>query len=399
MTRFACITDLHIGAGAGYGPGRLDEQEAVWSRALELAAEHEVDAVLFAGDAFDRRRPTPAELMAFARPLREHQRALDVIAIPGNHDVEGDRPCGLELFATTPQFSLHTLLELHREPTVVDVVDVTVCCLPWVSVGRLAAMHGRSERDDLNEWAANLLVDTAARLRERVEPGRRAVLMLHFSISGASTPTGLPTDTFREPVLSRHELAGLDFDAIFAGHIHKPQHLFSPTGQPFFYGGSPMPLNFGEADCEHGMWIFDLPSGGAIPPATFVPIESRRFVTVDADLTADDGVQPEWLCDSAWIGYRDVRDAVVRVRYRCTEQQAREIDPRAVRAALENAGAHHVWMVKPEITRATRARVAELDEQVDDRQALDLWLAALQIEDATAAPVRARHDRYLEALA
>jgi hypothetical protein len=77
VTKLLCFGDLHLGAGSDYGaePGdRLRDQQDVLAMIVQLANENEVDAVLFAGDAFHRRRPTPAEMLACADPLASSRR-------------------------------------------------------------------------------------------------------------------------------------------------------------------------------------------------------------------------------------------------------------------------------------------------------------------------------------
>lgn len=83
-----------------------------------------------------------------------------------------------------------------------------------------------------------------------------------------------------------------------------------------------------------------------------------------------------------------VSDAIVRLRYTATAEQARRIDQRNLRDALYAAGAHKVYAIEATVKRETRARVRKLDEKVDDLTALDLWMAANEISGATAQAMR-----------
>lgn len=365
MTRFLCVGDLHIGAGPDYGrePGdRLRDQEQVWARVLELAVEHDVDAVLFAGDAFHRRRPVPAELRAFQRPLErftaEHD--IEVLAINGNHDVEAAQlPSALELFAST--------VDLHVQPGVwLAPGGVAVATLPWTPAGPLVAARDGGDRDDTHAIAARLLVGAARELRDQV--GGPCVLMLHWSLSEAVTPTGTLTDTFRETVVSTADLAGLGFDAVVAGHIHKAQLLVQDP--PIFFTGSPLPVDFGEANVGHGVWILDV--DGAAATAEYVPVESRPFVTID--LEADEAIAVS-TGDHDFSARREYDDAVVRVRYIATEEQGRRIAHHAIRDALLGAGAHKVYAIQADIVREQRARVEGVDEDVAPLDAVSAWCA------------------------
>lgn len=396
MKILAC-GDLHLGAGSDYGrePGeRLREQENVWSRIVDVAVDHGVDAVLFAGDAFERRRPTPSELLAFKRPLDRLRSAdIQVVLIVGNHDVEAfDRPAAVDLFVDDM-----ALVVPISKPTVLDVQgDLPVACLPWTPVGRLVATRNGGERDEVNGLAADLLLDTARGLRAQVPDGQPAILLLHWSISGAALPTGIPTDQLREPVIPLSELERLGFDAIVAGHIHKPQLLATDPREPdmpIFYVGSPMPLNFGEASVEHGVWILEshaIGTHGAVGWAPqFVPIDSRPFVTIN--WASQDFAQLPPIVEESVDG------AIVKVRYRATAEQARRIDHAEIRQALVDAGAHKVYAIEATIEREARARVEGLDESVGPMDAVDAWLAANpEPVDGQANAIRVRTAGYLE---
>lgn len=403
--RALLLGDTHIGAGAEYGaqPGdRLADQERVLERIVDLAIEQRVDAVLHAGDMWHRRRPTPAEYLAVARPLGRLQRELgcDVLAISGNHCVEHpDLPIAAEL--------LTGLLDVRREPGLWHGPGVTVCCLPWTPVSRLVAQRGGGDRDGLAQEAAQMLLSIARDLHAQALDGY-TVLLTHWSISGAFTPTGAATDEFREVVLPLEEVEALGFDAVVAGHIHLPAIVgdarlgMGVVGQPVLYVGSPFPVDFGEGDSLHGVWILDTE---AAEPATFFPVDSRPFVTIDVDLVAeaqagselqaavDEGSLKESWAPSGWseqktvlvaIGQHRVEDAVVRLRYTATEEQARHVDHAAVTAALLDAGAHRVYAIQPTILRQNRVRVEGLDEDLDPMQAVGMWTAAEGLDDARA---------------
>lgn len=245
--------DWHCGSGLDYGrePGdRLADQETVYQQIVDLAVEHDVDAVLLAGDLWHRRRPTPAEMMAVARPLRRLHAELDcdILGIAGNHCVEtAALPIALDL--------LEDIVDLHREPGVWHGQNgVTVATLPWTPVARLIATRDGGDRDDNHSLAAQLLIETARDLRAQVDGP--AILLLHWSISGASTPTGVYTDDFREVVIPCADLERLGYDAVVAAHIHRQQIL---CHDPLVaYVGSPAPVDFSEADTDHGCLLLDI---------------------------------------------------------------------------------------------------------------------------------------------
>ena len=405
MARFLCTGDLHLDAGPDLGrvPGdRLREQEEVWRRCLEIGAEHEVDAVLFAGDAFEHRRPTPEALLAFERPLvalDEGPHPVPMYAIVGNHDRSGAAAgTGLEIFAEASLLSLASEPEIWHFPAAGQPDAVAICALPWAPVSRIVAAHGGADRDDANAYAAELLVATARGLREQVDGP--AILLTHFSISGSSLPNGLPVEQLREPVLEVSVLEALGFDAIVAGHIHRGQTFGEGAT---FYVGSPLPLSFGEASDEHGVWILETDprtASGAQRPLLvprFIPIASRRLVTLTLDGYELD--VPE-AAGGNMIDWEDhaVEGAIVRVRIHAIAEQARRLDIAAFKRALYDAGAHKVYAVQLEVERPERARVEGLHEELTELEALAAWCRANDVNGTREQALRERTERYLGAV-
>lgn len=385
--KLGCVGDLHLGAGAeygnvAYGPGsRLADQQDVWLRACEVFVAEDVDAVLFTGDAFHRRKPTPAENLAFRSGLdRLGMHGIPVFAIPGNHDVAtADLPCALDLFVGE--------LELHRTPTVRQFEGVYLCFLPWIPLAQLVAQRGGGDRDEIHRTAGDLLVDIARGLRAQCDDDGQKILISHWSVGGAQTPTGVYTDDFREPVIARADLESLGFDWVVLGHIHKHQRL-DAAGR-IFYCSSPCIVDFGEANVDHGVYLIDTDTA----EATYVNIADRDFVTIEADLVGVDDAADVLIAYA--LGYPGgVEGAVVRVRYRATPDQ--RIDHSALRQALVEAGAHRVYSIASDIVRADRARVAGVDETLSAREAIDHWLGVQDVDELARDLVRAKAAEYLE---
>ncbi|MCL4836445.1 MAG: metallophosphoesterase [Thermoanaerobaculia bacterium] len=394
MTRILCVADLHLGASPGlgrapYGPeSRLADQERAWLAVCELAVNERVELVLFAGDAFHRPRPTPSEILAFRAGLDLLSRyGIEVIAVDGNHDVASpDLPSALSIFDG---------LILSRTPDVIAwkpedgpssaPAELSVATLPWAPPARLVADRGGGDRDDIHRDAAEVLLDVARLLRAQCPPGTPAVLMGHWSVSGASLPAGMLADDLREVVLPLADLEAMGWDAMVFGHLHRPQGLGAGLA---CYTGSPAVVDWGEAEVPHGVWILDLDGSGA-REFRLVEIPDRPFVTLPLsahEIETDYDLPPE------------IDGAVVRVRYTATREQAAAISDAALARALYDAGAWRV-SVQPTILREERARVGGLDDTISADAALDLWLDTQDIPGGLRAQVRAAAQTYLEEVA
>ena len=87
--KFLHTSDWHIGKTLK-GSSRLDEQEAVLAEIVGLAEQHQVDAVLIAGDLYDAAAPSAdAQRILIKTLLALADTGARVIAMAGNHDSPG----------------------------------------------------------------------------------------------------------------------------------------------------------------------------------------------------------------------------------------------------------------------------------------------------------------------
>lgn len=438
MTRLLCVGDLHLGKGASYSPTRLQDQEAVWARALELSRERACDAVLFAGDAFDKANASNDAGLAFKRPLVAHNAAggPHVYAIVGNHD----RPAA-QGATRLEEIALGGRLDLAAEAPVLTMIGgrsadgvpdgVALFRLPWVSTARLRALAGGGDVDDVNEWAAALLLNTARKtlsaLRERSDAP--AVLLMHYAISD---DIGGIAKFAREPILDLATLSGLGYDAVVSGHFHRGDEPLA-YDPPVLFVGSPMPLDFGEAGYEHGVWIVELDD---TPPVRrrrceFVPIESRRFVAIDVDLTlreteevtgdpaaAEASLSPperpfgqteppapsvslSATADAtdrlaaAIAEHLPLDDAIVKVTYTVADDEKRAIDARAIRKLITDAGAHRLWLLAAHVVR-THVEPTRLSDALTPAEVFAEYMAAQGVNGDRGDRLAERVAAYLQ---
>ncbi len=364
--RVLAVADTHIGSSYEHRRDALADQDAVLAQVANLAVERQVSLVLHGGDVFHRTKPAPEELHCFKRFADElAQAGIPMVALHGNgnHEAAFGQKSALELFAGP-------LLHVSRRPEIVEFPGVSVCTLPAVPMVQLVAQD-TTDRAEIHEQAVDLLLQSARDLYAEASADRPKVLLGHWAVSGASLPTGLPVDQLHEPVLPLWALEEMGWDAVAMGHIHVAALLNQPP-RSIISCGSPMVMDFGEAEVEHGVWIIEMGDIGGCD-AEFVPLQDRRFITVTTDLTAEeamlelvDGMADETDLIAAAIAEAfPLTDAVVRVRYRASEEQHRRVDQAALLRLLDDAGVHRVfgglqWVPVCE----TRVRVAGVYEDV-----------------------------------
>src|SRR5438105_5720283 len=96
--------------GKASGGDWLAEQESVCRKITDLAHEEEVDAIVLAGDLFERREPTPRELHVFQRVINGFPAYAPILAIPGNGRHDGN------FYGQEIALDLFDRLTVHREP-------------------------------------------------------------------------------------------------------------------------------------------------------------------------------------------------------------------------------------------------------------------------------------------
>ena len=218
-----------------------DDQAYVLEQFVELAAEVRPDAVLIAGDIYDRAVPPPeaVELLDHTLSRLVRDLRLPVILIAGNHDSPDRVGFGARVFADS---RLHVVgrftpgiapVILHDEHGPVHIYPV-----PYAEP---AVVRERLE-DRTLETHALALRAVLDRIRAAHPRGARSVLVAHAYVSGGTeSESERPLSIGGADRVDLDSLAGFDYVAL--GHLHRPQNL-SPNVS---YSGSLMKYSFSEA--------------------------------------------------------------------------------------------------------------------------------------------------------
>ncbi len=387
--RLLHFADLHIGM-ENYG--RLDPATGVNGRVLdflhrfdELIAyglEHEVDLVIFAGDAFKNRNPTPTFQRAFARRVKRLADAgTPVVLLVGNHDLPtmAQRASSVDIFSTldVPNVIVGKAEQVHRIET--HRGPVQVATVPYPVRQRLLAhddYRGLSiaQLDDALEAVVTEMIHALA---QQVDPDLPAVLTAHLSISGASFGSERSVMIGRDAVILRSVLTDPIWDYIALGHIHLHQSLSDREDgdyPPVVYAGSLERIDFGEEGQTKGFCWVELARGETT--WTFVPVAARPFITVRADVR---GIANPLMALQQEIAAHDLQDAVVRLIVKLTADQEPMIRDRDVRALLSDA--YFVGSINREVEREARIRLGNLSpEEMTDRELLEKYLETKETE-------------------
>ena len=274
--------DWHVGKSL-QGRTRTDEYENVLAEITRIADAEKVDAILVAGDLFDSASPSPeAERIVF-RALLDLRDVAPVVVIPGNHDN------GRRLLAFAPVFEHAGVIVragVSRDPILVETGGgpLRIAAVPWLSQRYItkAADVMAKDADDLTGQYGERMRSVVNTLTEGFADDAVNVVLGHMTIVGGEMGGGERTaqTIFDYYVSATIFPANAHYAAL--GHLHKAQRMPGPC--PIWYCGSPLHLDFSDADDSKAALVVEAKAG---TPATVTPVDltsGRRLRTVRGTL-------------------------------------------------------------------------------------------------------------------
>ncbi|MEU4132802.1 exonuclease SbcCD subunit D [Streptomyces wuyuanensis] len=275
--RFLHTSDWHLGRSF-HRVNLLGAQEAFLDHLVTTAREHDVDAVLVAGDVYDRAVPPLAAVQLFDDVLhRLADAGVPTVMISGNHDSARRLGVASGLIARAG-------IHLRTDPAgcATPVVlrdrhgDVAFYGLPYLEPA-LVRDEFRTATAGHEAVLGAAMDRVRADLAERA-PGTRSVVLAHAFVAG-----GEPSDSERDitvggvAAVPSGLFEGVDYTAL--GHLHGCQTV----NERVRYSGSPLAYSFSETHHRKTMWLVDLGPAGEIAaerldcpvPRTLARIEGR----------------------------------------------------------------------------------------------------------------------------
>lgn len=238
---FLHTSDWHLGATEGeYDLGT--DQRFFIDEICRIIQERQVDAVLLAGDVYDRSVASAAAIRLYDYAMDRICRELNknVLTIAGNHDsAERLSSCGSLL----EKAGLHISGAARREPCVVLFDDAEVFLLPWITEEKVKSLYPE-EKDRIGSLTDAYRVVTD-HMRAQFSPNKKHIVLAHAFITNAETST---SDRAAEIGFATQVSADVfeGFDYVALGHIHKPQNVNGHIR----YCGTPMPYSFGKEESQ-----------------------------------------------------------------------------------------------------------------------------------------------------
>ena len=258
--RLIHTSDWHLGRTL-HGESLLEHQSVFLDWLLGQATGHRVDAVVVAGDVYDRAvPPTDAVALLDQTLVRFFRAGIPVVLTSGNHDsaVRLGFASGLSEAAG---IHLRTRVEDIARPVIIsdEHGEVGIYGIPYLLPDAVMAELGaeRSHASVLAAACERIRADAAARGL------RRTVVMAHALVTG-----GQVSESERDIRVGgigdapARVLAGCSYLAL--GHLHGQQRVDAGGTTSARYSGSPLAFSFSERDHRKSVTLADIAGDGTV---------------------------------------------------------------------------------------------------------------------------------------
>lgn len=246
--KFLHLSDLHLGKRV-IEFSMLEDQKYILNEIIKIADSQKPDAVLIAGDVYDKGIPPLEAVSLFDDFLnRLVERNLPVLIISGNHDSAERIAFGSKLMKKSGVY-FSSVYNGNIEKIILndDIGPVNFYLLPYLKPSFVRQCFPEEKIDSFNDAVKMALS------KVDVDKSQRNVLLAHQFVTGASTCES------EELYVGGSENidASLfdDFDYVALGHLHGPQKIIKENVR---YCGSPLKYSFSECSQKKSVCLVEL---------------------------------------------------------------------------------------------------------------------------------------------
>ncbi len=279
--KFLHISDLHIGKRVNEF-SMIQDQKYILNQILQIAQEQRAEALLIAGDIYDKPMPSAEAVQMFDWFLTSlADLGKTVLAVSGNHDSPERIAFGGELMRgrgvyMSPVYRGEALKVALRD----EYGELCVHLLPFVKPATVRHALEEAREDREAEGGASLpesyqeAVETAIK-RMEIDDKKRNILIAHQFVTGAGR---CDSEEVSVGGLDNVDAQVFDaFDYVALGHIHSPQSVGRETVR---YCGTPLKYSFSEAEQEKSVTVVEMGEKGEVRLSTvpLVPLHDMRRI-------------------------------------------------------------------------------------------------------------------------
>lgn len=255
--RFLHTADLHIGKRVNEF-SMLEDQEYILRQILKTADKEQVEAVLIAGDVYDKQVPSAEAVRLFDWFLTQlNSRKLPVFVIGGNHDSVERLSFGAQIMEESGVYLTQSydgkVVPVRLED---EYGPVNLWMLPFLKPAMVKRFFPEQEIVTYQDALETVIGHMELNREER------NLLIAHQFVTGAVTGGSEDSvEVFVGGVENVDASVFADFDYVALGHIHRAQ---SAGGERIRYSGTPLKYSFSEIRHEKSVTIAELKEKGSL---------------------------------------------------------------------------------------------------------------------------------------
>lgn len=256
--KFVHLSDLHLGKRVN-GYSMIEDQKYILLKILNVIDEQKAEAVVIAGDVYDKPIPPTEAVQLFDDFLfRLVERNLQILVISGNHDSPERIAFGSRFMDKS---GVHMSQVYNGKNDLVELKDkygkVNFYMLPFVKPSNVRRFF---EDEEINTYTDAVRVAVS---HMNVNKKARNVIITHQFVTGAQRSESETiavggTDNVDSYVFD-------DFDYVALGHIHGPQNVGKNTVR---YCGTPLKYSFSEISHKKSVTVVEMKEKGNVKVST-----------------------------------------------------------------------------------------------------------------------------------
>lgn len=242
--KFIHLSDLHLGKNVNEF-SMIEDQKYILNQIVELIQKESIDAVLIAGDIYDRAVPSEEAVKLFdlfLTKLSEMEKLVFVIS--GNHDSDERLNFGSRLFTAN-----HIYIAGRYDGTIecVDIEDeyglIHVWLMPYIKASRVAHFYPKEDTSTYDAAFRTAIGKCDLQLSER------NIILVHQFVTTKGSELELAGSESTVLNVGTIDKIGAEcfdaFDYVAMGHIHSGQAVGRETCR---YAGSPLKYSLNQRE-------------------------------------------------------------------------------------------------------------------------------------------------------
>lgn len=279
------ISDLHIGKQL-HGYSLIEDQREILNEILRLITEYHPQALLIAGDVYDRAVPSAEAVEVLDEFLTRLSRLtwLETFIISGNHDNDRRLDFGGRILKNC-HIHISSIAPDEQNPTIAKEVlmdehgTVSIYLMPFLKPSYVKSLYPENNIETYED-AVGAVLEHAG-----INKNERNVLVAHQLFSGHGQDVEeSASESFRVGGQDNIDVRILQdrFDYAAFGHLHAPQKAGKTC---YRYSGSPLKYSISEEHQKKGISVVTLGKKGEVETSVLPLIPKREVRSVRGTLT------------------------------------------------------------------------------------------------------------------